>query len=128
MKTSNRITEVKPISHSEITKVLNNPFRNNPKRVTLRLDVSDFTDKIVELINPNIISEYFFRYLKKPSPIILEDFEEVSINGIKNITECELHESLHVRILGKAYELALQAYVTARGSSPTREQNDNNKN
>ena len=83
MKTSNRITEVKPISHSEITKVLNNPFRNNPKRVTLRLDVSDFTDKIVELINPNIISEYFFRYLKKPSPIILEDFEEVSINGIK---------------------------------------------
>ena len=39
--------------------------------------------KIVELINSNEIASYKIRYLKRPCPIILEDFENVTINGIK---------------------------------------------
>jgi hypothetical protein len=120
-----RVTEVKAITHSEVNKILKNPFRSNFINRTFRLDVNDFTDKIVELINPHTIKTYGFRYLKKPSPIILEDFEEVSIGGLQTIKECELHESLHVRILGRAYEMALQAFVTARGNVPAKEQKEN---
>ena len=125
---SNRITEVKPVSHNDVYRTLQNPFRSNFNRITLRLDVSDYSDKVIELINSTNIKSYYFRYLKKPNPIILEDFDEVSIDGIKNITECELHETLHASILGRAYEMALQAYVTARGTVPAREQKENNTN
>ena len=45
-------------------------------------------------------------------------FENVTINGIKIQTECELHESLHSIILLRAYELSLQAYATSRGMLP----------
>lgn len=122
------VTEVKPHTHNEITKILQNPYRSNFDRFTLRLDISDHNDKVVELVNSIKIKTYVLRYLKKPSPIILEDFEDVSINGIKNITECELDSSIHSTILGRAYQMALQAYITARGTVPAREQNENNNN
>ena len=126
----NRVTEVKPKSHNEIHDVLENPFKTNFLRRTFRLDVNDYGDKLVELINSNTIVSYKVRYLKRPNPIVLEDFDVVSINGVKIQTECELHESLHSAILLRAYEIALQAYAVARGMTPPqqgRKENDSNK-
>lgn len=84
--------------------------------------MNEYGENLVELINPNKIKSYVIRYLKRPSPIILEDFEKVTINGIKIKTECELHESLHPLILQRAYEMSLQAYITSRGMFPTKQE------
>lgn len=125
----NRVTEVKPKSHSEILDTLNNPFKCQFLKRTFRLDVNDYGDKLVELINSYQIKSYTIRYLKRPNPIVLEDFENVSINGVKIKTECELHESLHSTILLRAYEMALQAYAVAHGMVPQQkdQKESNNK-
>jgi hypothetical protein len=63
----------------------------------------------VELISQFKIEDYLIRYLRKPKPIILTDLDGLSINGISNITECELHSSLHESILQRAVLLALES-------------------
>lgn len=59
--------------------------------------------------------EYVIRYVKKPRPIILVDLEDnyngLSINGVSQVSECELDESLHTEILQRAVELAKAAYL-----------------
>ena len=58
---------------------------------------------------------YQIRYVKRPKPIILEDLSkytsDLSIDGIKTITECELPTELHQEILQRAVELAKAAYI-----------------
>ena len=117
-----RATEVKPETHNNLTSLLRSPFKCNFFQRTYRLDVNEYGENLVELINPNKIESYVIRYLKRPSPIILEDFEKVTINGIKIRTECELHVSLHPLILQRAYEMSLQAYITSRGMFPTKQE------
>lgn len=64
---------------------------------------------------------YSVRYIKKPMPIILEDFtesfgEDISINGYTGSEDfyttrcCELDSSLHEEILQRAIELAKVAW------------------
>lgn len=61
-----------------------------------------------------MMSKYMCRYVKKPQPIVLVDFDvddyTVSINGVTKVTECELPEELHPEILQRAVELAKVAY------------------
>lgn len=113
-----RVTEVKPVPHATLKSILQSPHKSNFLKRTFRLDTNDYGEGLIELINSYEIVSYKVRYLKRPCPIILEDFENVSINGIKIQTECELHESLHSMILLRAYEMSLQAYATSRGMLP----------
>lgn len=58
---------------------------------------------------------YKIRYVKRPTPIVLETFEEIlgedlSINGINTKTECQLDPILHQEILERAVTLAKIAW------------------
>lgn len=80
--------------------------------------MAEFTDN--KEINTQIDTDYILRYVRIPSPIILEKLSSygtdtsgkslLSINGESEISECELHESVHEEILQRAVELAKLAW------------------
>lgn len=98
------VAPVVPITNDEYIRVKNNPFRGANGRRALRIDTGH--NKIT-LISSSKISTYTCRYISKLKPIVLIDFEEVSIDGINRRTECELNSTLHRLILDRAVELAL---------------------
>lgn len=97
---------IKPVTHDTVYPILRNPFKGANNRRVLRLTLEDNT---LELISRYNISEYFVRYLVKPTPIILTNLGESdqNIGGISQKTECELNTSLHRAILEKAVQIAL---------------------
>lgn len=100
--------EVVPVTHDEYHRIKNNPFRGANRHRALRLDLLDGQ---VEIVSTYTVTSYYIRYLKKPSPIVLVNLtgEGLSIDGETNYTECQLHESLHQKILDRAVQLALQS-------------------
>lgn len=99
---------VVPTRLDELERTLNNPFRGANMNRVLRIDSGK--DEIT-LIPPKgkIVSGYKFKYIKKPSPIILVDLAEskLSIDGLTDPTDCELNSNLHRTILEMAIKLAL---------------------
>ena len=114
---SMKTMDVYPVTQDEYHKIKRNPFRGANNRRSLRLDLSD---GIVEIVSKYTVTEYYLRYLRKLQPIVLVNLgDEQSIEGVNTVSECELPEILHQRILDRAIQLALQS----RGY--TREQNNN---
>lgn len=105
------IANVQPIKQDEYEKVRNNPFRGPTRYRALRLDYGKVeSNNTVEIISKYNFSAYTIRYIKKPSPIILENLpNDITINGIGNATECELNPILHNAILESAVLMALRA-------------------
>lgn len=95
---------VMPVTQDSYYRIANNPFKKDNERRILRLDVSS---NIVELISNYSIVEYTIRYLSKPTPIILVDLDNLSIDGISTRTECSLNPILHRYILDRAVQKAL---------------------
>lgn len=93
-----------PVTQDEFHRVMNNPFRRASNRKALRLDNSLDVAEIVSKYN---IKDYTIRYLSKPTPIILADFDEVTIDKESKITECKLDSLMHRYILERAVALAL---------------------
>lgn len=97
-----------PVTQDEFHKVMDNPFRWASERKALRLDNGSGTVEIVTKYN---IKDYTIRYLSRPTPIVLANLSEpsidgVSINTIDKITECELDPVMHRYILERAVALA----------------------
>ena len=114
---SMKTMDVYPVTQDEYHKIKRNPFRGANNRRSLRLDLSE---GIVEIVSKYTVTEYYLRYLRKLQPIVLVNLgDEQSIEGVNTVSECELPEILHQRILDRAIQLALQS----RGY--TREQNNN---
>ena len=110
--------DVYPVRQDEYNRIKKNPFRGANDRRALRLDLSE---GVIEIVSKYTVSSYYLRYLRKLAPIVLADFgDEQSIEGVSRISECELPESVHQRILERAVMLALQS----RGYSA---QNNNNR-
>lgn len=108
-KCENHTTQdVYPVTQDEYHRIKKNPFRGANLRRALRLDLSDNN---VEIVSKYEITEYYIRYLKKLKPIILVDLtsENQDIQGVSLPSECELHESLHQKILEFAVRMALQS-------------------
>lgn len=99
---------VHPTRQDEYNVIKKNPFRGVNKRRALRLDLSD---NVVEIKSTYESFTYYIRYIKKLTPIVLEDFtaDNVSVNGVADPTECALLESLHQRILELAVSMALRS-------------------
>lgn len=98
--------EVVPVTQDEYNRLKKNPFRGPSNRRALRLDLSENT---VEIVSKHTIDSYYLRYLKRLSPIILEDLPNgLTINGEHSASECMLPEFLHQRILEQAVIRALQ--------------------
>lgn len=99
--------EVVPVRQDEYHRLKKNPFRGATDRRALRLDLSENNVEIVSKFN---VTKYYIRYLKKVPPIVLENLpEDISIDGVRVITPCTLHESLHRHILERAVIMALQS-------------------
>lgn len=114
------LLKVIPITHDEYNIQIDNPFKNPDSKTVWRIDSSYDNDKtVIELISPfNILNSpyYSVRYLKYPKPIIVGDLntlfpsDDLSIDGLSTVTECELGEGIHREILDRAVELALRDY------------------
>ena len=106
---TNTITVV-PTTQDSYSRIKNNPFKGPTKYRVLRLD---YGNNIVELVPPKgkSISKYIIRYLRKPTPIVLEDFtsEGLYVGDRQKPSECELNSILHSTILERAVYLALQS-------------------
>lgn len=99
--------DVYPVTQDEYHKIKRNPFRGANDRRSLRFDLSD---GIVEIVSKYTVTEYYLRYLRKLQPIVLVDLgDEQSIEGVSAVSECELPETLHQRILDRAVQLTLQS-------------------
>lgn len=109
--------QIIPISYSEYTRLMSKPYKEPMKYQAWRLITSSVDNITVEIIaNSNeSIDEYNIKYIKKPAPIITVDlsseYGDVSINGISEISECELNPIIHQEILQRAVELAKSAYT-----------------
>jgi hypothetical protein len=103
-----------PTTHDDYNISKKNPFRKPNKERAWRIDYVGS----VEIISPYTITEYKMRYLKKPLPIILTDFENdpelqgmgLTVEGLNVTTECELEQEFHRNILDRAVELAILGY------------------
>jgi hypothetical protein len=114
---SMKTMDVYPVTQDEYHKIKRNPFRGANDRRALRLDLSD---GVIEIVSKYTVTEYYLRYLRRLQPIILTNLgNDQDIEGVNTVSECELPETLHQRILDRAVQLALQS----RGY--IREQNNN---
>lgn len=103
------VISVIPVTQDEFDRVMNNPFRQASKRRALRLD--NGLD-VAEIVTKYDIKDYTIRYLSKPTPIVLANLAEVSIDrvsidGVDTITECKLDSAMHRYILERAVALAI---------------------
>lgn len=111
--------KVYPTKQDEYLNIRDNPFRGANDRRALRLDLSEGN---VEIICKYLIAKYYIRYIKKVSPIILEDLpNELTIEGKNEACDCTLHEALHQKILERAVQIALQS----KGYNFEKENRDN---
>ena len=111
----NNTLEVYPVRQDEYHKIKKNPFRGANNRRALRLDLSENN---VEIVCKFQVDKYYIRYLRRLKPIILTNLgDENSIQGYNTPQECEVHESLHQKIL----ELAVQMAIQSRGYSINRD-------
>ena len=83
-----------------------NPFRRPNNRKAIRMDCGS---NMIEVVSEYHIGEYNIKYLVKPTPIILANFSEVTIDGFNTITECELDSVVHRQILERAVQLAIRS-------------------
>lgn len=110
--------DVYPVRQDEYQRLRSNPFRGANERRALRLDLAD---GVIEIVSTYTVTKYYLRYLRRISPIILVSLpDDMSIDGVSQAAECELHESLHRRVLEEAVRRAL----ASKGIS-AQEQRDN---
>lgn len=103
-----------PVTQDEYYRIVNNPFRGPSKGRAVRLDIGNM---VIEVISDYNIDKYLVRYLSRPKPIVLEDLNnDISINGIKVRTECELNPVIHRAILERAVRLAIVSKSLMSGS------------
>lgn len=102
-----------PVTQDEYYRTAKNPFRGPSKGRAVRLDIGD---GVIEIISDYNIDKYLVRYLSRPKPIVLVDLSELSVNGIKVRTECELNPVIHRAILERAVRLAIISKTQVSGS------------
>ena len=108
-----------PISYTQYSMLMSKPFKRplhyQAWRVLSSSTPANLTFDII--IGPNdSLTKYTIRYVKRPTPIILTNLEETSIDGISIKTECILDKILHHDILQRAVELAKASYAGDLGS------------
>lgn len=116
---NNKIVPVKPVTHDEYQVQVVNPFKKPNSRQAWRLDLyRSGVGQKAELFAVAEIAEYHIRYVKRPRPIILTNFEsdadlkglELTVDGENIEKTSELNEEIHRDILARAVDLAILAY------------------
>ena len=100
---------VVPTKQDTLYKNLKNPFRR-PNRNKI-LGISE--NNTIILYSEYPITSYHIKYLKRPTPIILEDLDNgLTIENVSSKTECVLPESLHQQIILRAVQMAKAVWVS----------------
>lgn len=113
-----RLISIIPINYEEYARLMSKPWKQPLKNQGWRLFQStggvDYISEVVIKYN-STLTDYKIRYVRRPKPIILanlaDEYSNISIEGLDNITECELDPILHPEILQRAVELAKSAYT-----------------
>lgn len=117
---SEKFYVVVPISYEELFRLMKKPYKYPPKGQAWRLisntgQENDDAYQVLEIIGrfpEGCTLDYRMRYVKRPSPIILEDLEEgMSIDGQTEAMTCTLPEHLHDEILQRAVMIAKIAWT-----------------
>ena len=115
---NNKIIPVVPVTHDEFQNEIDNPFRKPGKRKAWRLDLfRSGNGQKAELFAPAEIREYHIRYVKRPNPILLTNFESedelqglgLTVDGTNVARTSELNTEIHRDILSRAVQLAVLA-------------------
>ena len=135
------------ISYSDYQRLMQKPYPYPPKKSMWRLITNnnvDITPKdnigeekimskvLIEIIgkfkdSKNSDKKYVLRYIKKPSPIILVNIGDLTIDDLSEETPCDLPEQLHKEILERAVTLAKIAYQGGSTSTLAQQQSRNNQ-
>lgn len=110
--------QVIPVSFQEYMRLMSKPFKEPLKSQAWRLITNNESANKISIILTSAdkkytTKRYFIRYVKKPVPIILEDlsqYGDIKIDGMSDISACELNESTWDAILQRAVELAKIAW------------------
>jgi len=119
-----KILQVKPISYYDYQRLMQKPFKFPPKNTVWRrffdsetnydANGKAYVQTRVELISALLDTDFNYKcsFIRRPNPIILTDLTgtDLSINGRKTVTECELPEVMHGNVLQRAVELATATY------------------
>ena len=123
--TANKDLQVVPVKFDDYARLMSKPYKRPLKYQAWRLLNSGTVSgasatKVAEIITNlgDTVGTYSVRYIRKPKPIILEDLDGLTIEGIGTTTECELDPILHEDVLQRAVELAKIAW-TATGQDNT---------
>lgn len=102
------VAEVTPVPHDEFHRIYRNPFRFG-KRKALRLDAKGGHAEIVahQWVDG---TKYYVRYVRRPNPILLEDFYGETIDGVGVATAPELDIKFDDVIAKAAASLAYEDY------------------
>lgn len=117
VETDSGIKQVISINYEDYTRLMSRPYKEPPKYQAWRLNTTSSGRMSVEvIINSNdTIKEYKVRYVRRPKPIITVDlsseYGNMTINGVGDVSECELNPIIHQEILQRAVELAKVAYT-----------------
>lgn len=110
----NRKLIVIPTTLDKLHKLLNNPFKAPNNKKAFRIEWYE-GDNGVFLVNGETLKNYSMIYIKKPSPIVVEDISAfgVTIDGITSPLSpvCELPEVIHRDIINRAVEIAKSTYM-----------------
>lgn len=106
------VMQVTPITHEDLNRVLNNPFKQPNERKVIRYDDTNPNKVVFHIVSKNPLSEYTMVYLKKPNPLIVADLGEFSINNqSEKTTVIEIPELLQRKVVYRAVELAKVTYT-----------------
>lgn len=111
---------VVPINYKEYDRHMSKAYTQPLKKQSWRLFQTesagvDIVSEIIPIegtISSTDEVRYKIRYIRRPQPIVLQDFsldttDDVDIDGVKTRSECELNPIIHMDILNKAVELAI---------------------
>lgn len=125
---------VVPINYKDYDRMMSKAYNEPLKRQAWRLfgQQENSTEGNTELILRSDSGEflsYKVRYVKRPRPIVLVDLtqteNQLSIDGVNEVTECELNPVIHQEILQEAVRLVLMTNgIETREMKAIREQDN----
>lgn len=103
---------VVPLRLDEYDRLMSKPYKRPLKYQAWRLINADGTNKADLIIGPEDDGPtYTIRYIRKPRPIVLGYLDGLTIEGVGDVSECELDPILHQEIVQRAVELAKIAWT-----------------
>jgi hypothetical protein len=111
---------IRPLSYIEYSRLMLKPYKAplNYEGWRLMNKSTDNTKSIAEVIlslnSGETLFNYIIRYVMKPTPIVVanlnEEYSDVSVDGVTELTDCKLDPEIHSEIVQRAVEIAKASY------------------